>query len=90
MSRVVFVDGTRLSDRQSCSLYMREMFDLPAHASRDLDSLEKMLVEDTSDTQLWLTRKCISTICASGYGYEVLMMLGRVCDKNPHMKIVFT
>lgn len=89
MSRKIILDGTRILDRESMALYMKELFPLPDHFGRNLDALNDVLSEVTEDVEIILTRENVDRICQGKYAYKVLMVLGRAADENPHLKIRF-
>jgi RNAse (barnase) inhibitor barstar len=89
MTRKIVLNGSRIMDRESMSMYMKELFDLPEHFGRNLDALHDVLSEVTEDTEIDLTRENTDRICQGKYAFKVLMVLGRAAEENPHIRIKF-
>jgi RNAse (barnase) inhibitor barstar len=89
MNKQIILDANRIMDRESMSLYMKELFTLPAHFGKNLDALNDVLSEVDTDVDILLTRDNIDAICQEKYAYKVLMVLGRAAEENPHIHIHF-
>lgn len=89
MAKTVYLDASRIKDRLSMSMYMKEIFPLPSYFGNNLDALHDALMEVSDDVNLNLSHDCIQDIIASKYAFKVLLVLGRCADENPHIRIHF-
>lgn len=89
MARTVYLDGSRIRDRLSMSMYMNEIFSLPEHFGNTLEDLKQYLVGLNEDVTLNLSHECVQEILANRYAFRVLLVLGRCADANSHLRIRF-
>lgn len=89
MAKTVYLDASRIRDRNAMYMYFDEMFDLPEGTGRTIDSISDVLSEVSEDVSFILTHDCIREIVKSNYAFKVLLMLGRNADENPHITIHF-
>lgn len=89
MTKTVYLDASRIKDRLSMSIYMKEIFSLPSYFGNNLDALHDALAEVKDDVDLNLSHDCIQDITSSKYAFKVLLVLGRCSDENPHISIHF-
>ncbi|MGM9941343.1 MAG: barstar family protein [Bulleidia sp.] len=88
--KTVYLDASRIKDRNSMSIYMHEIFSFPPEFGKNLDAVHDLLCEVQDDTDILLTHACIREITSSGYAFKVLLVLGRCADENPHIRIHFS
>ena len=88
--KVIKIDGHRLLDRQSMSIYMKEVLNLPAYFGKTLDALQDCLSEYQEDIYFVIDHKNGDIICRNKYAYKWLMMVGKVSEENPHLKVSFS
>lgn len=89
MAKTVYLDSSRIKDRLSMSMYMKEIFTLPSYFGKNLDALHDALSEVEEDVDLNLTHDSIQDITSSKYAFKVLLVLGKSADENPHIRIHF-
>lgn len=87
--KTVFLDASRIMDRNAMYMYMNEIFVLPEYMGKSLDALHDALCEVQLDTEIVCTHDCLEQINSSGYAFKVLLVLGRCADENPHIQIRF-
>ena len=87
--KTVFLDASRIMDRNAMYMYMNEIFHLPEYMGKSLDALHAALCEVHQDTEIICTHDCLEQINSSGYAFKVLLVLGRCADENPHLQIRF-
>ena len=87
--KTVFLDASRIMDRNAMCMYMNEIFRLPEYMGKSLDALHDALCEVQQDTEIICTHDCLEHINSSGYAFKVLLVLGRCADENPHLHIRF-
>ena len=87
--KTVFLDASRIMDRNAMFMYMNEIFRLPEYMGKSLDALHDALCEVQQDTEIICTHDCLEQINSSGYAFKVLLVLGRCADENPHLHIRF-
>jgi RNAse (barnase) inhibitor barstar len=87
--KTVNLDADRIMNKEDMGDYMHEIFLLPAHSGRNLDSIHDLLSETRQDTMFLLSHACVKKICQNAYAFKVLRVLGRAADENPHIHIRF-
>lgn len=87
--KTVFLDASRIMDRNAMYMYMNEIFRLPEYMGKSLDALHDALCEVQQDTEIICTHDCLEQINSSGYAFKALLVLGRCADENPHLHIRF-
>ena len=89
MSRRIKINASRMQTRDDIHDYMEDIFDFQDYYGRNLDALYDRLQEVTDDIDLVFTHDAIAGILDVPYAYRTLMVLGKSCDENPHLHILF-
>ncbi|MBR2596303.1 MAG: barstar family protein [Solobacterium sp.] len=89
MSRRIKIDASRMQNRDDILDYMEDIFEFTDDYGRNLDALYDRLTEVTEDIDLVLTHDAIAGILDVPYAYRTMMVLGKACDENPHLHILF-
>ena len=89
MSRRIKIDASKMQTRDDIHDYMEDIFDFTDYYGRNLDALYDRLQEVTDDIDLFFTHDAIAGILDVPYAYRTLMVLGKACDENPHLHILF-
>lgn len=89
MSRRIKIDASRMQNRDDILDYMEDIFEFTDDYGRNLDALYDRLTEVTEDIDLVFTHDAIAGILDVPYAYRTMMVLGRACDENPHLHILF-
>ena len=89
MSRRIKINASRMQTRDDIHDYMEDIFDFQDYYGRNLDALYDRLQEVTDDIDLVFTHDAIAGILDVPYAYRSLMVLGKACDENPHLHILF-
>ncbi len=89
MSRRIKIDASKMQTRDDIHDYMEDIFDFQDFYGRNLDALYDRLQEVTDDIDLVFTHDAIAGILDVPYAYRTLMVLGKACDENPHLHILF-
>ncbi|MBQ3273556.1 MAG: barstar family protein [Solobacterium sp.] len=89
MSRRIKINASRMQTRDDIHDYMEDIFDFQDYYGRNLDALYDRLQEVTDDIDLVFTHDAIAGILDVPYAYRTLMVLGKACDENPHLHILF-
>lgn len=88
-NRKIWLDADRIQNKKDMAEYMHELFADQPYFGNNLDALQDVLQEVNEETDILLTKECVSKICASKYAFRVLCVLGRVAEENPHIHIQF-
>ena len=68
--KTVFLDASRIMDRNAMYMYMNEIFRLPEYMGKSLDALHDALCEVQQDTEIICTHDCLEQINSSGYAFN--------------------
>lgn len=88
-NRKIWLDATRMKDKESLYAYMNELFELPEYFGNNLDALSDCLSEVIEHTDILLTRSCVKELCNDDYGFKVLIVLGEAANENPYLHLLF-
>lgn len=88
--RIIEVDAERLTSKTKVYNYMKELFKLPEYYTKNLNSLYDCLCEIEEDVNFEFSIDALRDICDDDYAFRFLMVIGKVVESNPHVKISFT
>jgi len=80
------LDGNRILDRTSLSLYMEEVFGVRI---TNLDWLYDHLTDVNEDIVIKIDQENLKIICKSDFAFKVLMVLGNSAENNEKILIKF-
>ena len=87
--KIVTIRGIDFSDKNELHDFLASQLEFPEYYGRNLDALYDRLQEVTDDIDLVFTHDAIAGILDVPYAYRTLMVLGKACDENPHLHILF-
>ena len=85
----IMLDCSRLKERDMMRDYMTELF----HFSKkdeftgNLDHLNDLLSEVTSDIRLCISAEALSTAAEASFSWKVLRVLINAAKENPHLTV---
>ena len=88
--RIIEVNAERLTSKTKVYNYMKELFELPEYYAKNLNSLYDCLCEIEEDVTFEFSVDALRDICEDDYAFRFLMVIGKVVESNPHVKISFT
>ena len=88
MTVQIELDAAQLKERASAYEYLQTLFhfEQPCH---NLDALYDSLSEVSDDCSIILKKDAVEEICREPYAYKILMVIGRACEENPNLHILF-
>lgn len=90
MYRQIELNPNRLTTQNEMQKYMQELFFFESEdAAADLGALEDSLSEVKDEIDFILTPDAIMKICMDEFAYKVLLAVGRACDRNPNLNVLF-
>jgi RNAse (barnase) inhibitor barstar len=86
--REIELEAEQLKDRTSAYEYLETLFhfDEPCH---NLDALHDSLSEVSEECNIILKKDAVEKICSEPYAYKILMVIGKACEENPNLHILF-
>ena len=89
MKHEIVLDGRKLSERRSAHAWLQKEFAFPEYYGANLDALNDCLSEVSQDTEIVLTKENLDEICRSSYAYQILLVMSKAAEENPHLQIRF-
>ena len=83
----IYLDASRLHDKESMSTYMKEVFSLPEESGNNLDAISDSLSEVEEEMVVVVNDITIEAIAREEYSLRFLEMLLDACGNNPHLHI---
>ncbi len=88
VDRKIWLDANRIRYRKSLQLYAEELYGKKIDGF-DLHKLEEYLVHLDQNMTIMIGRESVHRICDSAYAFDVLLLLGRVANRNQKIQIQF-
>lgn len=85
----IYIDASRLTNRDDMHEYMKEVFEFPEYFGRNLDALYDCLGEIIEDVDVIFTSDALRIICENEYAFRCLMVFGKAADENPFIHLLF-
>lgn len=86
--RVIRIDRTKITDRETCQEYMKELFELPEYFGGNLDALADCLSEISDETSVVMSSADLKRAAKSDYAWKTVRVLILAALMNP--KLNFT
>lgn len=88
-NKKIWLDASKLKDKDTLYSYMKEIFELPEYFGNNLDALSDSLSEVSEPIDILLTRQTVKDICEDEYAFKVLIVLGEAANNNPYLHLLF-
>ena len=83
----IYLDESRLHDKESMSTYMKEVFPLPVECGNNLDAISDGLSEVDEDIRIYLDDQTIEALAKEEYSLCFIQMFLDACRDNPYLHI---
>lgn len=89
ITRIIRLDGARMTDRSATHRYLREALDFPDYYGNNLDALYDLLTEPNAPLRIILSDTAALLEHQPDYGQALLQVLEDCDTANPDLRVEF-